>query len=318
MTRVSSYGTSQLLLGYMIQAQQKVTASQEQISSGYTAQTYKGIGRDSVALEVAKAMQQRIEAYVTTNKQVENRTDTYDTALRALGDIAIEFRQDVTAAVGNNTGTALAEKARALFDRAVDILNRQVDGRYIFAGSRTDTPPVSVTTPAGLIAAPTIAGIFANDQNKASARLDDNLSVTYGVLASDVATSLFTQLQRVLQFDAGTLPSGAGAYTPAGAFENPLPVNQHDFLAAELPALKVTSDGVQDFVAANGVVGKSIADVQERQVAGLVTTRSFIGDIQDADTAQAISNLNRDQTALEASYRVLSQLSSLNLLSFLR
>lgn len=318
MTRVSSYGSSQVLLGYMLQAQERVLTSQQQVSSGYRAQDYKGIARDSVALEAAKAMQQRTEAYVKNNKLVENRVEIYDSALRAIGDIADELRQDVTAAAGNNSGTALIGKVQDLFNRTVDILNRQVDSRYIFAGSRTDTPPVAVTTPAGLIAAPTIAGVFANDTSKSSAQLDDSLSVSYGVLASDVATELFTQMQRILQFDAGTLPSGAAAYAPAGTFQNPLTANQQAFLTSELAALKTMADGVTDVVAANGVVAKSIADVQERQGQTLITTKAFIGDIQDVDTAEAISNLNRDQTALQASYQVLAQLSSLNLLNFLR
>jgi len=318
MTRVSSYGNSQVLLGYMLQAQGRVLASQEQVSSGYKSQTYKGIARDSVALEGAKALQQRIETYVKNNRLIENRVDTYDIALRGLGDIADELRQDVTSAIANNSGTALIGKVRDLFNRAVDILNAQVDSRYIFAGSRTDTTPITIVSPDDLITAPSIAGLFANDSTQITAQLDDSLTVTYGVLASDVATELFTQMQRILQFDSGTLPSGAGAYAPAGAFQNPLTTNQKDFLLAELPGLKSMVDGVQDVVAANGVIAKSISDVQDRQGQTLITTKAFIGELRDVDAAEAISNLNRDQTALQASYQVVSQLSALNLLNFLR
>src|SRR5262249_23082551 len=148
-------------------------------------------------------------------------------------------------AVATNSGTALAGKVRDLFQRAVDVLNKQVDGRYIFAGSRTDTPPVAVTSVAGLLSTP-VGAIFANDQNKATAQLDDNLTVSYGVLASDAATSLFGEMQRILQFDSGTLPSGAGGFAPAGSFGSTLTTNQKDFLTGEIPTLKTMVDGVQD------------------------------------------------------------------------
>lgn len=318
MTRVSTYGTSQLLLNYTLQTQNRIVTSQEQISSGYKAQNYKGVAKDAVALEGAKSLRDRLESYISTNRLVENRVQTQDGALRAIGDIADELRQTVITAVATNSGTALSGKVRDLYDRAVDVLNRQVDGRYIFSGSRTGTPPVSVTTVSALLTTTPIANAFANDTNKLTAQVDDALTVTYGVLASDVATTLFSEIQRILQFDAGTLPTGAGAYTPAGAYANPLPTNQHDFLANELATLSSMTQGVQDIVAQNGIAARTLDDVTTRHEQALIAAKAFIGDVQDADAAEAISNLNRDQTALEASYQVLSQLTRLNLLDFLR
>jgi flagellar hook-associated protein 3 FlgL len=318
MTRVSTYGTSQLLLSYTLQTQNRIVTSQEQISSGYLAQDYKGVAKNAVALEGAKSLRDRLESYISTNRLVENRVQTQDGALQALGDIAEELRQTVTTAVANNSGTALAGKVRDLFDRAVDVLNRQVDGRYIFSGSKTGTPPVAVTSVTALLTTTPISNAFANDQIKLSAQIDDALTSTYGVLASDVATTLFSEIQRVLQFDAGTLPTGAAPYAPAGAYTNPLPTNQRDFLANELSTLTSMSQAVQDIVAQNGIAARTLDDVTTRHEQSLIATKAFIGDVQDADAAEAISNLNRDQTALEASYQVLSQLTRLNLLDFLR
>jgi len=318
MTRVSTYGTSQLLLGYTLQTQNRIVGSQEQIASGYKAQDYKGVARDVVALEGAKSLRDRLEGYIRNNRLIENRVQTNDNALRALGDIADELRLTVTTAVATNSGTALSGKVRDLFDRAVDVLNRQVDGRYVFAGSRTSTPPVSITSVSALLTTSPIANAFANDSNVLSAQIDDALTVNYGVLASDVATTLFSEMQRILQFDAGTLPSGAAAFTPAGAFTNPLPTNQRDFLAGELATLSSMTEGVQDIVAQNGISARTLDDVTTRHEQAVIAAKAFIGDLQDADAAEAISNLNRDQTALEASYQVLSQLTRLNLLDFLR
>ena len=42
-----------------------------------------------------------------------------------------------------------------------------------------------------------------------------------------------------------------------------------------------------------------------------------ISDIEDVDMASAVTRLNGDQTALQASYKVMAQLSQLSLLNFL-
>jgi len=317
MTRVSTYGTSQTLLAQVLQAQNNLNTNQQQITSGYQAETYSGLADNVQGLEAAKALKARTQSYLGSNDLVTNRVQAYDTSLQELGNIASQRQQGVANAVATGSGTALAAKVQDLYSQAVDVLNQQVDGRYIFAGSRTDTPPVTATTAAQLVAAPTVASVFANDQNPATAQLDGNRTITYGQLASNVATGLFTEFQRVLQFDAGTLPSGAGASAPAGAFNAPLPANQKGFLTGELAALDTTSRSVQDSVAANGVVAQTLAGIQAQQNSILNHATAVIGDLQDADTATAITKLNEDQTALQASYQVLSQLSKLSLLNYL-
>ncbi|MEX0300304.1 MAG: flagellin [Kordiimonas sp.] len=44
---------------------------------------------------------------------------------------------------------------------------------------------------------------------------------------------------------------------------------------------------------------------------------TFIADLEDVDIAEAVTRLNNDQVALEASYRSIGSLSQLSLLRFL-
>jgi flagellar hook-associated protein 3 FlgL len=44
---------------------------------------------------------------------------------------------------------------------------------------------------------------------------------------------------------------------------------------------------------------------------------NFISDIEDVNMAEAITRVNNDQTALEVSYKLTSELSRLSLLNFI-
>ena len=49
----------------------------------------------------------------------------------------------------------------------------------------------------------------------------------------------------------------------------------------------------------------------------ILLVKQFIADIENINVAEAITRLNNDQTALEASFKVFSQLNSLSLLNFI-
>ena len=67
----------------------------------------------------------------------------------------------------------------------------------------------------------------------------------------------------------------------------------------------------------NGVRQNRLDSVlQQHETTGNVVT-GVISDIEDVDMASAVTKLNGDQTALQASYKVMAQLSQLSLLNFL-
>jgi flagellar hook-associated protein 3 FlgL len=49
----------------------------------------------------------------------------------------------------------------------------------------------------------------------------------------------------------------------------------------------------------------------------LLGLEKLVSDIEDVDMTQAISNLQNDQTALQASYRVLAQVNRVSLNDYL-
>ena len=148
---------------------------------------------------------------------------------------------------------------------------------------------------------------FVNNQIKAQARVDESLTVTYGVLADEVAGPLMQLMQDLMIYASGT-PS---------AFSNPLSSADRAFIISKIPEANAAFDVANGAQAQHGVAMKTIEDAQIRHENELAFINRFIANIEDTDIAEAVTKLNQDQLALESSFRVFSQLNSLSLLNFI-
>ena len=313
MTRVSTFGQQQLLLNTILQNQSRVFERQDQIASGNRSPNYQGIARNVETLQTSKTIKARTETFLDANKDLNRRLEIYDVALQGVYDVAQDLRLSIIDAVNTNSGLALRDKINDFYDTAVSLLNTKDGGDYIFGGTRTDTQPVAATTTTALAALGlgNHAQAFVNNSIQAQTKVDETRTLTYGVLGNTVATDLFDVISRLVLFDDGTSAQG---FPPAGAFNDPLDLNQKNLLQSLLDEATTAVNTVNSAVALNGVNLKTLEDTQARHEADLVFTRIFIGDIEDIDTAEAISNLNLDQLALESSFRVFGQLTRLTLL----
>jgi len=319
MTRISSYGQSQLLLQDVLRNQQRLFQVQNQVTSGMKSNDYTGIARDVGTLSGAKSVKARSEQFYDANIEVERRMNIYDASLEGLRGVAQELRDNVLSAINTDSGIAIRTQMENLFDTAVNMLNTRDNGRYIFSGTRTDVAPVTKITPATLAGvatsvATTPSNVFANNGLKQSIQVDDNLNMEFGILGEDVGKNLMESLRRMFRFSDGTEDFGS---PPAGAFSNPLTPSQANFLKGELAALNATIDTIDQVHASVGVNQMSLEGVQKRHLEDINFMRIFITDIEEVDIGEAISRLNRDQVALDSSYRVLSQITRSTLLDFI-
>ena len=319
MARISSYGQSQLLLQDVLRNQQRLFKVQNQVTSGMKSDDYTGIARDVGTLSGAKSVKARSEQFYDANVEVERRLNIYDASLEGLRRVAQELRDNVLSAINTDSGIAIRTQMENLFDTAVNMLNTRDNGRYVFSGTRTDVAPVTKITPATLAGvatsvATTPANAFANNGLKQSTQVDDNLNMEYGILGEDVGKDLMESLRRMFRFSDGTEAFGA---PPAGAFNSTLTPSQSDFLKGELANLNATIDTIDQVHASVGVNQMSLEGVQTRHLHDINFMRIFITDIEEVDIGEAISRLNRDQVALDSSYRVLSQITRSTLLDFI-
>jgi flagellar hook-associated protein 3 FlgL len=321
MTRIATYGQAQMLLQNVLQNELRVFEGERKLSSGIKSRDYKGIARDVTTLSSAKSLLSGVGGYIKDNNEVSRRLELYDLNLTSLRDIAQGLRDDTISAINSNTGIAYRNKIDGYFDTTVSLLGAKDNGRFIFAGSRTDTQPVvtTVQTSAGLAAltqdiTTNTTTAFTNNSIKQQAQLDSALTLTYGILAEDVADELMEGFRRLMRFDNGTENF---TFATSGPFTAPMNEDQRDFLIGEINRLNAVIEDIDSVRATNGVNMRTLEDTQNRLERDKFFMAKFTADIEDADMGIAISRLAQDEAALEASFRMLAQLSRLTLMDFI-
>lgn len=315
--RISSLGQQQLLLDRLLSNKADNVRFQNQVSTGLKSPDLKGLARESNALLGSKAAASRLESYMKSNRELQTRLEIQNTALGAIAEVADGLRQDLIGTVNLNSSVGFITKIENHLDRLINLVNTTHGGKYVFGGTRTEQEPINVDNTTDLLALATTADAFDNNTLKASQLVDDNQTLEFGLLADDVAQPLLDSLRRILQFHNGTLPTGAGAYAPAGAFQDPLTDNQRDFLISEFTNANTAITTARDAEATNGVDLATVDNLLERQTADRNFLRGFISDIENVDIAEAVSNLQNSETALTASIQVLARLNQISLLNFL-
>jgi flagellar hook-associated protein 3 FlgL len=306
--RVATNSQSQYMLAQIAQAEQAMTKSQEQVASGKVSSDYAGIGAKTSALEAARASAARASAYQANTSAASNQVDLQDTELTQLSSVAQQLQQALTTAVGNNDATGLMQQVQSIFDQASQILNsKDANGNYLFGGDKDNTPPLNVTSLSQLAGLSNVSQAFSNGTQKKSVMVADGQSVQIGVLASDIGTQLMQTLKDIATFNAGS--SGNLSTTLTGA--------QSTFLTSEIPVAQQAATGLNTATAANGYVSNQLSDATDQQQALSTLYQGFVSNIEDVDMGTAVTQLNENQTALQAALQVTAQLGQISLLNYL-
>jgi flagellar hook-associated protein 3 FlgL len=306
--RVATNSQSQLLLAQITRATNAMNTSQQQVASGKVSSDYAGIGGKTSALEAARASAARATAYQTNTQSALNQVNLQDAQLTQLSSVASQLQQALTTAIGNNDATGLTEQVQSIFDQASQILNaKDANGNYLFGGDKDNVPPFNVTSLSQLAGLSSVSDAFSNGSQKKSVMAADGQSVQIGVLASDVGTQLMQTLKDVATFSASA--NGNFGTTLTGA--------QSTFLTGELPVATQASTGLNVATAANGYVNNQLTDASDQQQAMSTLYTGFVSNIENVDMGTAITQLNENQTALQAALQVTAQLGQLSLLNYL-
>lgn len=308
MTRVSSFGHMQSMLTDLLRNQSRVVENQEKINTGKVASNYKGLSRQAATLLGAKTLQTRTEQYISAGDHIKGVLQIYDHSLKTIDEVSQELRQNLMDMLAQEEVYGFEETLKQTLNSFVSALNTQVGGAYVYSGTRTETEPVAVKTLGDLIGLPAASDAFTNVSSKPKAKLDENVLMEYGVLASDVGQPLMQVLKSLAEYNAGA----------QGPFDGKLSDAQIAFLKGELANLDVARNTILGATVANGVRAQRLDRIFEQHESTNVVLSSFISDIEDVNMAEAVTNLNNDQVALQASYKIMAQLTGLSLLDFLR
>jgi flagellin-like hook-associated protein FlgL len=209
--------TSMSLISRM---QQQFASLQTQLASGQKAGSLAELGSDRYFDLSIRASISRLEGYSTGITMVNTRLAMFDQATSRLGEIQSSARVAMTpGGYGSsmvNFGT-VPSLAKASLDEVLNLMNTDINGRYLFSGATTDKRPVE-SLDAVLNGANGKAGFAQVAAERLQADVGDGLGrLTLGVAGDTVSLDEAGDQPFGFKLSTLTASSAAVATTPPGA-----------------------------------------------------------------------------------------------------
>ena len=321
MTRVATHGNYQSALLNLMSAQSRAEKAQERIDSEKIAIDMAGYGRGAEQLTSLTSTQARLEGFVGAGESAAARLSAQDLAMGRIYEGGTDAREAIANGLAAGSITNLMNELGLHYQTIQSGLNAEHQGSYLFAGGQSDVAPATAGTMASLAAAPSTASTFANDTLKQKSRIDENTTVETGFLANELGGPLTDVFRNIQSYQNGNPVTIDGTtYTPAAAGSlTGKPTAAVDlFLKATLKAFDTANQELTNQTAKNGLVQNHVEAALDAHESQKIALDKLMQDKSGYDPAQAITDLQMAQVAIEASAQVINSLRSTSLLDLLR
>ena len=299
--RISSYAMHQNTLQDASRVQLNLANEQAQLSSGLKAQDFAGLGGSeseqflSLENKIAKT-----GVYVDNNNRVATRLNTTDNVLSQV----IENLQNIKSLISQRRNGAANSDAfdgnlRAQWQSLTGLLNTNLEGRYLFSGTRTDSPAVDTENFPSLYSdGVPDDGYYRGSKEDVTVRADTNIEFVYNVRADDPAfQKVFAGMAMAKKGDSSNLDLD---------FER---------------AYELIDQGLQGVISAQAVVNQNkvaIDNINQRHDIFKNYFKGIKETIGNADLVSVSTQVAINQGVLQAAFQAFAKINSLKLSDFLR
>ncbi len=350
----ADYGQMASLISDSAAVKQQLDQLTTQISTGLVSDTYAGLGSGAAVSLNLEPQIAALQTWQNNINQAASGMQVTQTAMTQIQQIASNFLAQTSNLEGSDASEvdSVAASARQALVQVAGLLDTQDGNTYVFAGQDSGNPPVpdpdsilssgfytQIAAQVGLLGTQGAAATAANTQVIASSnapglspfsaylsqpaaalqaptiQIGQGQTATVGLLASantavsSPSSSPTQSYMRDLMLSLATIGSLSSGQTSDSGYTT-LVQNTNATLTGAVSAM------AEDV----GVLGNTQTNLTASQTtmsdtATALTTQ--VGDVQDVDVAQAMSNLSLVQTQLQGSYQVIAAMSGLSLVKFL-
>ncbi len=317
MTRVATFAQNRFALFTTLNTQQRLFDAQTQVGTGLKSQDFAGLAREAGRLVSVKNEFARVDQFLDNIETTDRRLEFMGFSLDRIEQVGREFRTTLLGAKNGDTANVigLPALAQGLLDQIVDLLNVRDESRFLFSGGNIRTKAVDlnngVYTPPVVPPFPAAANTdwYGGDNVVQRARIDEGFEVDYGIRANDPAIEKVVRAFDSISEITFTSPPSAAEITAVNdavalltqALDNP-------------PAGDTTIGGLFS----QAELQRSILnDLKTKHENFAAFAEKNIAEIEQVNTAEAISILNAEQVTLEASFTVIGRIQRVSLVNFL-
>ena len=295
-TRITTQTLTRGVLSDVTRASVQLAKTQQKLSSG------KELTRPSDdPSAVARALQLRssmegAQQFQRSVGEAQGWADVTDSALDTVGSALQRTRELVIQGASDGLGAdqrrAIAQEVRGLIDTVKQAANASYGGRYVFAGTATNTPPYTVGG----------ADTFNGNTDQVGRQIGPGVTVQINI---DGRTAIGDD-------DEGLLAAMRSVVAHLEANDGPA------LRDTDVGALDDAMDGLNAVRARVGATVNRLEVAAGRLAEYEGTTLKLLSDTEDADIAKAMIDFSVQQSALQAGLKAGASIVQTSLLDFLR
>ncbi len=301
-TRIADFAQQERMSSLILQTQTQARLTQAQIGTGKVAEQFSGLGPNAERLVDVKNSLQETRQFLDGNLHTDRKLVAMEAITAELVDLATTTR--TLAIQRSNDGSAIpgviGQELEAVLDQAVALLNSDLEGRYLFGGSRTDQQPVVLDPafdPSGADLGQPDTTYYQGDDLTLSVRADVNVEISH---------SLSADLEGFQEFIGGLRGLIAGDRLDDG-----------NVIEASHALINESIGKIADYQAELGTRLSYLDRVNQRHTDTEVYLETRVSEIEDVDLTDAISKLAQDQVLLESALATIGRLNQLSLVDYL-
>ena len=292
--RVATFASSQSLLQAAMRIQVKQAEATEQQASGQVSGDYGGLGSKAGNVVSLQASVTRSKAYVEAANTASTRVETMYNSVGSILDDLTSFK--ATLASSTISSDTLQITAQSALESVVALMNTQLDGRYLFAGSAIDTEPVDIDSIEGSTAtSQDELDYYQGDDQQASVRVSSSHVISYGVTANDDS---FKQALWAIS----TIANGS---------------TDSDSVTQAIDLLADAIDGLSTVQTKLSLNASALEDAVSSQEDYQTTAEDLVSNLSEVDITTVAANMSNYEAQLEAAYAAIGKIANLSLASYL-
>jgi|UniRef100_UPI004048E7F2 flagellar hook-associated protein 3 FlgL len=295
-------------LSQMTTTQNSLAQSQAQLSTGKKIIQVSDAPDQATAIQRLKSVIARQDSYENAIRTAQNRLNAEETALEATSTILTRLKelsiQGLNDTYGPKDREIIALEMQGLQEDLLSYANTQdVNGAYLFSGSRVFTPPFAMNSQGEIT--------YQGDETVNLVDVGDQRQVRL----NRTGTEVFSGVSREMPDGSR---QGRSFFESVQDLIDGVRNSDRQAMNQGLAELDGLSQGVAVSIAKVG----SAMNVVSNQTAVLDETRlqlkTVLSEIEDLDYTEAVTEMQKRMMALEASQASFAQISRLNLFEYIR
>ena len=291
----------------MVNGQSQLAKTQTRLSSGKEVVNPSDAPDKATAIQRLKSVLEKQESFSSNIEGAKNRLIAEETALKGVNDVLTRIKelsiQAANGTLGPRDKELVAIEVEGLTQDLLSLANTQdVNDNYVFSGSRVQVQPFQKNSSGDVT--------YFGDETRNEVQVSEQRYIRFNRTGTDV-------FGRVLRETNSGDTVGKGFFEALSDLASGIRESNTSAINQGIDDLDQASFNI---AVATAQVGSEMASVETQREVNEETVlqlRTILSNIEDLDYSEAVTQMQKDMLALQATQSSFSQISNLTLFNYI-